>query len=201
MSLAMRSVVTMDRAEAVIRFWADEIGEANWYVSEPEIDQKIRDGFATDWAEAAAGGLGHWLTGARGTLAYLIVTDQFSRNLFRADGRAFALDASARAAAKFAIDQNWDQDIDPPLRQFFFMPLMHSENLIDQDRSVVLFATRMGGENSNILHAEAHREVIRRYGRFPHRNALLGRDSTPGELAYDADGGYGAIVRAMQAKD
>lgn len=191
----------MSRVDEVISFWTDEIGEKNWYISDPDIDQKIRDRFAGDWAEAAEGGLGHWLTDARGTLAYLIVTDQFSRNLFRKDGRAFQLDPQARAAAKMAMGNDWDQEIDVPLRQFFFLPLMHSENLIDQDRGVEVFATRMGGENMNTLHAEAHREVIRRYGRFPHRNDMLGRTSSDAERAYIADGGYGAIVRELQNKN
>ena len=183
--------------EDVIEFWSEEIGEANWYVADPEIDKKIHDRFADLWNEAAAGALGPWLTDARGVLAYLIVTDQFSRNLYREDGRAFQLDPKARSAAKLAIENDWDQEVDVPLRQFFFMPLMHSENLIDQDRAVDFFANRMGGENTNQIHAKAHREVIRRYGRFPHRNKMLERKSSKEEQDYINNGGYGAIVREL----
>ncbi len=191
----------MDRIDAVLRFWIDEIGPKGWYAGTEDIDAQVRDRFADLWDEAMAGGLGPWLTSPRGALAYLIVTDQFPRNLFRDDPRAFASDPIARAASKLALEQGWDAPIPEPERQFFYMPLMHSENLVDQDRSVELFATRMpetGAEN--IPHAEAHREVIRRYGRFPTRNAALGRETTAAEAEYLAQGGYKAIVEVFAGK-
>ncbi len=141
-----------------------------------------------------------WLTYATGTLAYIILTDQFSRNMFRDTAKAFASDAMAKAAAKAAISKGWDRRIDGEARQFFYMPLMHSECLEDQDRCVRLFKTRMPESELNLLHARAHREIVRRYGRFPTRNAALGRASTNAEQRYLDDGGYGAIVEALKAK-
>jgi uncharacterized protein (DUF924 family) len=189
----------MDRIDRVIAFWIDEIGPEGWYAGTPEIDARVRDGFEDLWHEAMAGALGTWLTSPRGALAYLIVTDQMPRNIFRDDARAFASDAIARAAAKFAIDKGWDMAIPEPDRQFFYMPLMHSENLVDQDRCIAYFAERMPETGAdNHLHARAHREVIRRYGRFSTRNAALGRTSSEAEKAYLAEGGYGAIVKAMR---
>jgi uncharacterized protein (DUF924 family) len=142
-----------------------------------------------------------WLTYASGTLAYIILTDQFSRNMFRDDGKAYSTDGISRAAAKLAIDKGWDMRIDEPARQFFYMPLMHSENLCDQDRCVRLMMERMpetGGEN--FRHAQAHREVIRQFGRFPYRNEALDRPSTGSEKAYLASGGYGETLRMLEAK-
>ena len=132
-------------------------------------------------------------------IAYIILIDQFSRNMFRGSFKSFMLDPAARSAAKMAIKREWDTRIDEPARQFFYLPLMHSENQCDQDRAVRLFHTRMPetGHN-NIDHARAHREVIRRYGRFPYRNDALGRTSNAQEQEFLKNGGYGAIVREIQ---
>ena len=132
-------------------------------------------------------------------MAYLIVTDQFPRNMFRGTGRAFATDGAARAAAKAAIAKGWDRRIDPPARQFFYLPLMHSECLVDQDRCVRLMMERMPDSEDNLLHAKAHRDVIRRFGRFPYRNEALARHDTGPEAAYLAEEGYGGTVRTLQA--
>ena len=141
-----------------------------------------------------------WLTYPSGTLAYIILTDQFPRNMFRGSSDSFATDKAARAAAKSAIARGWDMQIDEPARQFFYMPLMHSENLCDQDRCVRLMLTRMSGSgDSNLLHAKAHREIIRRFGRFPFRNEALKRETTAPEAAFIRDGGYGATVKALKA--
>jgi len=192
----------MDRIDTVLRFWIDEIGPEGWYAGTAGIDAQVRARFEGLWHEAMEGGLGPWLTSPRGALAYLIVTDQFPRNLFRDDPRAFASDAIARAASKLALEEGWDEAIPEPERQFFYMPLMHSENLVDQDRSVEMFRDRMPATGAeNLPHAEAHREVIRRYGRFPTRNAALGRASSPAEEDYLAQGGYRAIVEAFAGKD
>jgi uncharacterized protein (DUF924 family) len=139
-----------------------------------------------------------WLTYPSGTLSYIILTDQFPRNMLRGSGEAFATDGIARAAAKMAIDRNWDMRIDEPARQFFYLPLMHSECLADQERCVRLMMTRMPETgDSNLVHARAHREVIRRFGRFPYRNEALARPSHAAEAAFLAAGGYGAMVREM----
>ena len=186
--------------EDVLAFWLDECTPEDWYKSDPSFDAVVRDRFLGAWKEARDGAYGLWLTYPSGTLAYIILTDQFPRNMFRDDGLAFSTDHIALAAAKMAIDRNWDLKIDEPARQFFYLPLMHSENLADQDRAVRLIHTRMPqtGEN-NREHACAHRAVIRDFGRFPYRNAALGRRTTPAEQAFLDAGGYGAAIRAQRA--
>ncbi|MBI1418396.1 MAG: DUF924 family protein [Limimaricola sp.] len=185
--------------DTVLQFWLDEVGPAGWYAAGEALDNEVRARFAASWDEMMEGAFGLWLTYPGGALAYLILTDQFPRNMFRDTGKSFASDAVARAAAKAAIDHDWDLMIHEPARQFFYMPLMHSETLTDQDRAVRLFCARMPetGEN-NRLHARAHRDVIRRFGRFPTRNAALGRVNTPEEAAWLRDGGYGATLRALE---
>lgn len=189
----------MEDPDHVLGFWFDELEEKDWYVGGEALDARIRDRFADLWQEARAGRLDGWETSPRNVLAYLILTDQFPRNMWRGHADSFATDAVARTAAKRAIDLGWDTRIEGSGRQFFYTPLMHSECLVDQDRCVRLIATRMPGSDGNLLHAKAHREVIRRFGRFPYRNAALGRDSRAEELAYIEDGGYGSTVEALKA--
>ncbi len=187
--------------EDILAFWLDEIGPAGWYRGSEKLDQDIRDRFSDTWRQARAGACSLWLTYPSGTLAYIILTDQLSRNMFRNSGTSFATDRSARAAAKSAISKGWDLRIDEPARQFFYTPLMHSENLCDQDRSVRLILTRMREAGATtFLHAKAHREVIRRFGRFPFRNKALSRESTAPEITYIENGGYGSTVEALKAK-
>jgi uncharacterized protein (DUF924 family) len=188
----------MAHPEDILAFWLDEIGPKGWYDASAELDGRIRDRFLPDWKRAREGGMSLWLTYPSGTLAYIILTDQFPRNMFRGEADAFATDRIARAAAKMAIDRDWDLRIDEPARQFFYLPLMHSECLADQERCVRLLMTRMPrtGEN-NLVHARAHREVIRRFGRFPYRNDALARSTQGAEAAFLASGGYGAMVREM----
>ncbi len=186
--------------EDVLEFWLDEVGPKKWYLVSDALDEEIRQKFLSTWEKAQAGGLGHWLTYASGALAYLILTDQFPRNMFRGQKEAFSSDRKALCAAKVSIDKKWDMKIDEPGRQFFYLPLMHSENLCDQERCIRMFLERMpmGGE-ANLLHAQAHREVIRKFGRFPYRNDALARPSTTSETNYVALGGYGHTVRELQA--
>jgi uncharacterized protein (DUF924 family) len=184
--------------DEVLKFWLDDVGPDGWYKSSEELDRTIRDQFAGDWENARAGACSLWLTYPTGTLAYIILTDQFPRNMFRTEAQSFATDIAALAAAKVAISRGWDLKIDEPARQFFYLPLMHSENLCDQDRCVRLICERMPEHGAgNLTHARAHREVIRRFGRFPHRNALLGRSSTAPERAFEENGGYGAVLREL----
>ncbi len=188
--------------DLVLSFWLDEVGEAGWYDVSPELDKKIRERFEEAWHEAREGRYGLWLTSPTGTLAYLILMDQFPRNMFRNDGRAFATDRHALAAAKSAIHRKWDLRIDEPARQFFYLPLMHSENLCDQERCVRLIYERMPDCGpGNLLHARAHREVIRLFGRFPYRNSAMGRECTGQERAYIVSGGYSTTLRALAADD
>ncbi len=186
--------------DEILEFWLDEVGQAGWYAEDAELDQRIGDRFLTTWEQACEGRFSQWLSWPAGTLAYIILTDQFPRNMFRGQARAFASDRAALAAAKAAIGRGWDMRIDEPARQFFYMPLMHSENLCDQDRCVRLMLERMPRTgHGNLLHARAHREVIRRFGRFPYRNEALRRTSTGPEADYVRQGGYGTTVRALQA--
>ncbi|MBV0911695.1 DUF924 family protein [Anianabacter salinae] len=181
----------------VLGYWLDEVGEEGWYKGGAELDQQVRDRFLAAWEAAQSGAYGLWLTYPTGTLAYIVLNDQFPRNMFRDQGRAFASDAIALAAAKMAIARGWDMRIDPPARQFFYLPLMHSENLCDQDRCVRLMATRLPESENNLVHARAHREVIRRFGRFPYRNAALSRTTTAPEAAFVEQGGYRAALEAV----
>lgn len=184
----------------ILAFWLDEVGPKGWYDSSEKLDAEIRKRFQTTWEAAAGGAHGLWLTYPTGALAYLILTDQFPRNMFRGQGKAFSTDPIARAAAKQAIDRGYDLRIDEPARQFFYLPLMHSECLVDQERCVRLMMERMPeGGAANLLHAKAHREVIREFGRFPYRNDALERRTTPHESDYVKSGGYGRTVRELTA--
>ncbi|NRB16458.1 MAG: DUF924 domain-containing protein [Rhodobacteraceae bacterium] len=184
----------------VLEFWLDEAGPKSWYLQDAAFDAEIRSRFEKAWEGLCEGKFSMWLTYPTGALAYLILSDQFPRNMFRGSGTAFASDRRALAAAKAAISKKWDMRIDEPARQFFYLPLMHSENLCDQDRCVRLMKDRMPVEGpSNMLHARAHREVIRLFGRFPYRNEALERSSTQPEMNYVIAGGYGETVRLLQA--
>ena len=185
---------------SILEFWLDEKGPEAWYAGGDELDTEIREKFSGAWDELMEGGHGLWLTYPSGALAYIILADQFSRNMLRGTAGAFASDKVARAAAKAAINRDWDLKIDEPARQFFYLPLMHSETLADQDRAVRLICTRMPETGaSNLIHARAHREVIRRYGRFPFRNNALGRKSTEAETTFLEKGGYMAIVNELRS--
>ncbi len=188
----------MKGPEDILKFWLDEVGPSGWYAVDDALDQSIRDQFLETWQAACDGKFSLWLTYPSGALAYIILTDQFPRNMFRGDGAAFSSDRLALAAAKSSIHKGWDKKIDPPARQFFYLPLMHSENLIDQDRCVRLMCDRMPKTDSNLLHARAHRQVIRDFGRFPYRNEALKRVPTALEKSYVENGGYGLTLRALQ---
>ena len=186
--------------EDVLNYWLDEIGPDGWYKGGEALDADIRDRFLETWQGAMEGRCALWLTYPSGALAYAILMDQFPRNMFRGQAKAFSSDQHALAACKAAIDKGWDMRIDEPARQFFFLPLMHSENLCDQDRCVRLMVTRMPQSgDSNLLHAKAHREVIRQFGRFPFRNDALERRATEPETTFIKGGGYGATVEALSA--
>jgi uncharacterized protein (DUF924 family) len=130
------------RADEIVRFW-EEVGPEGWYRADAELDAEIRDRFSGIWEEAAAGGLTDWRCNPAGALAYLIVTDQFPRNMFRDDPRAFSTDQRARDAAMIAVQRDFDLKTDEPIRQFFYLPFMHAEDPFDQDRCVRLFVARM----------------------------------------------------------
>ena len=182
----------------VLQFWLDDIGPTGWYDSSEKLDAEVRNLFEPAWQQLRGGSFSLWLTYPTGSLAYIILADQLPRNMFRGTSRAFATDRIAVAAAKSSIKQCWDVRINEPARQFFYLPLMHSENLCDQDRCVRLMSERLeqsGG--SNLLHAQAHREIIRKFGRFPYRNDALQRRFTVQERDFIEQGGYGATLNQL----
>lgn len=180
----------MSDRQAVLDFWLSEIGPEGWYVASDDVDEQIRTRFGGLVAQAVAGKLDGWTETADGTLALLILIDQFSRNLHRGKAEAFAGDARARHIARAAVAKNDDLKLPEPGRQFFYLPFEHSESLADQDWSVALFKARMSVGDEMMWHIEQHREMIRRFGRFPFRNEALGRVSTAEEAAFMTDGGY-----------
>lgn len=185
--------------DMVLSYWLDDIGPKGWYAGGDALDRDVHERFATPWQEAMDGAYALWLTYPSGTLAYILLLDQFPRNMFRGEGRAFASDIYALAASKVAVDRRWDTRINEPARQFFYMPMMHSPSLCDQERCVRLMASRMPQTGAaNLLHARAHREVIRRFSRFPARNQALGLRTTSDEQAFLDNNGYATILDELR---
>lgn len=176
----------MTDAADILNFWSGA-GPEKWYAKDAAFDAEIRDRFAATHEAAKEGRLDGWAETPEGALALTIVLDQFPRNMLRDDPRAFAADAKAREVVHAAMAKGFDRRIAPPLQQFFYLPLMHSEDLADQDRCVELFAH---GPEQSRHYAEIHRDIIARFGRFPHRNAALGRTTTPDEQAFLDAGGF-----------
>ena len=180
-------------AAAVLDFWFGAPGSPGhgkarreWFAKDPAFDEEIRRRFLALHASAALGECDRWAATPRELLALVIVLDQFSRNLYREDARAFSQDERALAAAKILLDRGWDLPLAPLERQFAYLPFEHAEDLAEQDRSVALFASLEAFEETRGLTewAEKHRVIVRRFGRFPHRNAALGRSGTPEEEAF-----------------
>src|ERR1700736_4654424 len=159
----------------ILTFWR-EAGPDRWYRRDDVVDAEIRRRFLDTWRQATAGQLSLWEASDDGALALTIVLDQFPRNMFRQDALTYSSDALAREVAGRAIDRGVDGRIDPVLREFFYLPFMHSEHLADQQRCVALF--RKSGNSENLTYAEDHADIISRFGRFPHRNRILGRPTT-----------------------
>lgn len=172
----------------VVAFWR-EAGPSKWFRGGDAFDAECRERFTAAHHAAARREFDDWSSSAEGALGLLLLLDQIPRNLFRDSGHAFATDGLARHFARRALDAGHDAAFEPALRAFFYLPFEHSEALADQDHSVALFAAL--GDANYRDYAVAHRDVIARFGRFPHRNAALGRDSTPEERAWlDAGGGF-----------
>jgi len=171
----------------ILAFWR-EAGHDRWYRQDGAFDDEVRRRYLALWHEAAAGKLASWEASDEGALALTIVLDQFPRNMFRGDRRTYATDAMAREVASRAIDRGADAQIDPALKEFLYLPFMHSEHLSDQFRCVDLF--RKSGDAENLKYAEGHADIVRRFGRFPHRNRLLDRRTTPEEQAFLEAGGF-----------
>ena len=175
------------RSTRVVAFWR-EAGPALWFAKDAQFDARFRERFLRDHEAAARGELQHWLATPEGALALVILLDQFPRNAFRGTPRMYDTDALARKVAQHGV-RGWlrPADFRASCSKFFVLPFAHSEDLADQERSVAL-ARRIGPDD--LAHAEHHRDIVRRFGRFPHRNAILGRETTPAEQQYLDDGGY-----------
>ena len=191
----------MEQAESILEYWfgteADDLVAANqhaglWWKKNPQVDQEIRVRFATLLDAAAHGKLDDWLTHPRGRLAMIILADQFSRNMYRDTPRSFASDLFAQTWCKAGLDSGADRLLRPIERVFFNLPLEHSESLEDQQRSVALcktLAESVPDEHRDLFdgylkYAERHLDIVQRFGRFPHRNVILGRESTEEEIAF-----------------
>lgn len=170
----------MDERQALLDFWYSERVTKHWFSSTPALDEEIRTRFESLWRHAASGERAHWADTPEGALALAIVLDQLPLNMFRGLPAAFSTEQQAVAVAKQALSRGLDKRLAPDRLLFLFMPLMHSENAGDQDLSVQCF--RDAGLDTRW--PEHHRNIVRRFGRFPHRNAILGRESTPEELDY-----------------
>ncbi len=175
----------LSRAPAVVEFWSHESG--HWFSKSAAFDRRFRERFLPTHEAAARGGLQAWQDTPTGTLALLILLDQYPRNAFHGTPRMYATDRQARAVARDALARGHMQAVPEPLRLFFCLPFAHSEDPVDQERSVDLNA-RLGPVWES--HAIGHRDIIRRFGRFPHRNAILGRATTRGEQAFLDRGGF-----------
>jgi uncharacterized protein (DUF924 family) len=173
-------------AAEVVAFWRDA-GRERWFRKDPAFDADFRNRFLALHERAAAGDLDAWAETTEGALALLILLDQFPRNAFRGTGRMYASDAQARRIARLAIIRELDLPLPEALRNFFYLPLMHSEQPDDQDLCVARTAALGEDAQRFALH---HRDIIRRFGRFPHRNDLLGRASTEEERRFIAEGGF-----------
>jgi uncharacterized protein (DUF924 family) len=169
-------------AADVLDFWFSEPSRRRWFKSTPEFDRELEARFSELHAMAADGRLGDWEQTADGALALVILLDQIPLNIYRGESRCFATEALALAVAERAIERGLDGELVPERRAFLYMPYMHSESLAHQDRSVELYA--QPGLEHHLKWARHHREIVQRFGRFPHRNAILGREGTEEELSY-----------------
>ncbi len=183
----------MSPTNEILEFWFgnrddEDYGKARkeWFTKNPEFDQEVRSRFFPDYQKAAAGELDDWKETALGCLALMILLDQFPRNMFRGQPQAFATDSQALAYAKHAVEQGLDQELLPIQRQFIYLPFEHSENIVDQRQCVELFSTLKDYPECalGVDYAYRHIKVIERFGRFPHRNEILGRETTPEEAQF-----------------
>jgi uncharacterized protein (DUF924 family) len=185
----------MSRVDEILSFWFGEPRNDQqyyderrklWFAADPQIDQDIRDQFLSDYERAAAQERKEWTVTPRSALARILLYDQFPRNMFRGTPRAFATDALAREITAYLLHTHGDRQLRPVERLFVYLPLMHSEDLTDQQRSVSLFPQLAQDDPlvDSVSYALRHHEIIARFGRFPHRNASLGRSSTPEEIEF-----------------
>jgi uncharacterized protein (DUF924 family) len=174
-------------AQDVVAFWR-AAGPDRWFEKDDAFDAACRERFLATYEAAARGDLPEWETTPDGSLATVLLLDQFPRNMFRGSRRVYATDPAAVLAAERAIEKGHDREVDPSLRRFFYLPFTHAEELALQERSVSL--NRGLSDPDTLRWAVHHRDIIARFGRFPHRNALLGRESTAEEAAFLTEGGF-----------
>jgi uncharacterized protein (DUF924 family) len=174
---------TFPEAKAVVEFWRNA-GPDRWFKRDEIFDAACTERFRTAWEAARTGALDHWAATPEGALALVLLLDQMPRNMFRGDPLTYATDDKACAIADAAIARGFDTQVPAELRRFFALPFMHSETLAGQDRSVAL--AQANGDPDVLKWARHHRDIVARFGRFPHRNALLGRESTPDEREWMA---------------
>jgi uncharacterized protein (DUF924 family) len=175
------------KAEQVLQFWFDEHAK-DWFVKNAAFDADVRSRFLDLHEAAAAGQRVHWADEPRSCLALVIVLDQFPRNMFRGEARAFATDALARSAARVILERGWDKPMSQSEQLFAYLPFEHSESLEDQ---VLACELMKDFDTDQLRYAQRHREIIERFGRFPHRNGILGRESTAAEIAFLKEPGSG----------
>lgn len=185
-TLVLRLKAHLSAPDAVAAFWKP-LGHAVWFGKDPVFDQKFRQAFMAEHGAAARGELMPWLGTPDGALSLIVLLDQYPRNSFRGTPRMYATDALARIVADAALQLGHDQAFDPSLRGFFYLPFAHSEDMQDQERSVALCADLPEPGPS---HSRGHRDTVARFGRFPHRNPILGRETTPEEAAWLKAGGF-----------
>lgn len=174
--------MTLATSDDVLAFWFSEPVKPLWFDSTPEFDKELQDKYLGTYQAALNGELSEWEKSPQGALALVICLDQFALNMFRGKVEGFAGEEPSRQVAARAIERGFDKSLDEVQKGFLYMPYMHSEDLTDQDRVVELFT--LAGMENNLKWANHHRDIVKRFGRFPHRNAILGRQSTPEEIAY-----------------
>ena len=179
--------MTENTPEEIVDFWL-LAGRARWFSRDDGFDAEVTRLFAKAHIAAAEGKLDFWQDHPVGALALVLLLDQFPRNMFRASPRAYATDEQARQVAKSALERGFTESVAPELRPFFFLPFMHSEDLADQEHCIALY--EKAGDQDGLKWAREHRDIFAKFGRFPHRNAVLGREMTSDEARYLAEGGF-----------
>ena len=175
--------------EDILKFWFEECEQKHWWVKDPAFDAMVRDRFGALVEQAASGKLDHWLETADGSRALIILLDQFTRNIFRGSAKVFEADEKARAIARHALENGFDDGLNRHEKNFLYLPFEHSEDLGDQEESCRLIAA--AGSEGYLKFAHAHKDIIAKFGRFPHRNKTLGRTNTPEEEEYLSKPGSG----------
>lgn len=178
----------MRTANKVLDFWFSDDAESLWFRSTEAFDREITDGFESLWRHARDGELSAWKRTPEGSLALVILLDQLPLNMFRDQPQSFVTEQASRDVAHRAIEKGFDEQLDERQKRFLYMPFMHSENLSDQDRSVALL--KAADMTESLRWAKHHRDIVARFGRFPHRNQILNRESTREELKWLESGGF-----------